>query len=190
MSKAIRAPFDGLLGGLLLMAGLAACAGGAVDSPYLGSYDPTMLHYAAGKGDMYTQIVGNPFTAPKDKVESVVTSTMYGSHFGPNLRFNTVRDPDNSSPYRVVVMFNPAPDLTPAALCRDSRQTSREASDTLRVMFAFCSGDYRETSVTGRVTGVSDPNNAAFRGLIRQMTTQLFPLHNPDTNGGGADFNT
>ena len=173
--------------GLMLAGGLAACAGGIVDSPFTGTFDPTMLHYAAGKGDMYTQVVGNPFDAPKDEVERVVTGTMFRSHHGPDVRFNTVRDPDNSSPYRVVVMFNPAPYVTPIALCMESEQPSKTTAGMIRVMLAFCSSDYRETSVTGRVSGVSSPNDAAFRALIRQMTVQLFPLRNPDPNGG-ADF--
>ncbi len=52
-------------------------------------------------------------------------------------------------------------------------------------MLAFCAAGTRESSVTGRVSGVTDPDDAAFRGLIRQMTMQLFPPKNPDRNGGG-----
>ncbi|MCH8001802.1 MAG: hypothetical protein IIA34_09115 [Proteobacteria bacterium] len=55
------------------------CARGAVDTPDTGTYDPSMLRYAAGKGDLYTQIVGNPFNASKDKVESVVTGRVAGA---------------------------------------------------------------------------------------------------------------
>jgi hypothetical protein len=174
--------------GLVLAGGLAACAGGTVGSAYLGTYHPSMLHYAAGKGDMYTEVVGNPFDAPKQEVERVVTGAMFGSHFGPNVRFNTARDPENTSPYRVVVMFNPGPNVTPAKLCENSQQPSAPASGTLRVMLAFCAGHYRETSVSGRVAAVSHPNHAAFRGLIRQMTTQLFPPKNPNLLDGDSEF--
>ena len=52
------------------------CARGAVDTPDTGTYDPSMLRYAAGKGDL---IVGNPFNASKDKVESVVTGRVAGA---------------------------------------------------------------------------------------------------------------
>ena len=88
MSNAMRVSL-----GLLLLPGLAACAGGTVDSAYLGTFDPSMLRYAAGKGAMYTEIVGNPFNAPKEEVERLVTGTMFGSHFGPDVRFSTKRDP-------------------------------------------------------------------------------------------------
>ncbi len=189
MFKALRVSFKVLLGGLLLAGGLAACAGGAVDSPYTGTYDPSMLRYVAGKGALYTRIVGNPFNASKDKVESVVTGTMFGAHFGPDVSFSTKRDPDNTSPYSVVLLFNPAPSVTATQLCADpDRQQAAAASGQMRVMLAFCSSGYRETSVTGRISRVTDPNDAAFRALIRQMTMQLFPRKNPDLIDGGPDF--
>ena len=189
MFKALRVSFGGLLGGLLLAGGLTACAGGAVDSPYTGTYDPSMLRYVAGKGALYTQIVGNPFNASKDKVESVVTGTMFGAHFGPDVRFSTKRDPDNTSPYSVVLLFNPAPSVTAIQLCADpDPQLATAASGQTRVMLAFCSSGYRETSVTGRISGVTDPDDAAFRALIRQMTMQLFPPKSPNLIDGGPDF--
>ncbi len=191
MFKASRVSFDVLLGSLLLAGGLAACAGGIVDSPYNGTYDPSMLRYVAGKGDLYTQIVGNPFNASKDKVGSVVTGTMFGAHFGPVVRFSTTRDPGNTSPYSVVLLFNPAPSVTAIQLCEDPNpKLAMAGSGQMRVMLAFCASGYRETSVTGRVAGVTDPDDPAFRGLIRQMTGQLFPPRNPDPNGGGGDFNS
>ena len=196
MFKALRVSLDVLLGdvrlgALLLAGGLTACAGGIVDTPYTGTYDPSMLRYVAGKGDLYTQIVGNPFNTSKDKVESVVTGTMFGAHFGPNVRFSTTRDPDNTSPYSVVLLFNPAPSVTAIQLCADpDPQLATAASGQTRVMLAFCASGYRESSVTGRVAGVTDPNDAAFRALIRQMTVQLFPPRNLNPNGGGSDFKT
>ncbi len=189
MFKALRVSFGGLLGGLLLAGGLTACAGGAVDSPYTGTYDPSMLRYVAGKGALYTQIVGNPFNASKDKVESVVTGTMFGAHFGPDVRFSTKHDPDNTSPYSVVLLFNPAPNVTEIQLCADpDPQLAMAASGQTRVMLAFCSSGYQETSVTGRISGITDPDDAAFRALIRQMTMQLFPPKNPNLIDGGAHF--
>ncbi len=168
--RELRVSFDVLLGGLLLAGGLTACAGGAVDSPDTGTYDPSMLRYVAGKGALYTQIVGNPFNASKDKVESVVTGTMLGAHFGPDVRFSTKRDPDNTSPDSVVLPFNPAPSVTAIQLCEGpDPQLATAASGETRVMLTFCASGYRETPVTGRISGVTDPDDAAFRGLIRQI---------------------
>lgn len=184
MSKTIR-----LFLALILVSGLTACAGGAVNPPYHGNFRQSMLHYVAGKGDIFTEIVGNPFNAPQDKVAGVITGTMYGSHFGPAVRFNTKHDPGNPSPYRVVLLFNPGNNVTPDKLCKESQQPSQAASADLRVMLAFCSADDRETSVTGHIAGVNSPEDASFQHLIRQMTMQLFPLTNPDPHGG-MDFTT
>ena len=187
MFKAMRLPLV-----LAAMGGLTACIEtGAVIPGYTGSYDPSILRYAAGKGDMFTEVVGNPFYAPKEEVARAVTGTMYRAHFGPLIRFNTERDADNTSPYRVVVLFNPGRNVTPIKLCEDSQQPTQPASSKLRVMLAFCSLGYRETSVTGWVDGVTAPNDDSFQALIRQMTGQLFPPSNPDPNGGpGADFDS
>jgi hypothetical protein len=163
-----------------LAGALAACAGGSVTPAYLGTYDPSKLNYAASKGPIYTEIVGNPFGVPDADVAGAVTSAMFGAHFGQNVRFTTTRDPENASPYRVVVLFNPARGVAPQDLCADPRQPSEAAGDVLRVMAVFCAGASRETSLTGRVAGVRRTDDPAFRHLIRQMTAQLFPPINPD----------
>ena len=171
-------------------AGLTACGGGTLSPTRIdGSYDPLTLNYIAGKGALYTEIVGNPFEVPKDRLDSVVTGTMFGSHFGQPIRFSAERDPENTSPYRVVVVFNPERTADPTKLCQDAQQPTGASSGQLRVAMAFCSAGYYETSIKGRLDGVTDPDDPAFRSMIRQMTTQLFPLSNPDPNGGG-DFNS
>ncbi|MFQ5775194.1 MAG: hypothetical protein ACE5GS_11800 [Kiloniellaceae bacterium] len=186
MTNAVRWPL-----GVLAAGGLAACAGGVVSPTNVGgSYDPLTLNYVASKGDLYTQVVGNPFTTSKGKLDSVVTGTMFGAHFGPPIRFSTERDPQNRSPYHVVVLFNPQRPVTARTLCENPQQPTAASEGTVRVMMAFCSADYYETSVSGRLAGVDDPNDPAFRTFIRQMTAQLLPPRNPDPNGGSGDFNT
>ncbi len=173
-----------------LAAGLGACAGGAVGPVQVGGgYDPFTLNYIATKSSLYTQIVGNPFKVPKGRLDSAVTGTMFGAHFGQPVRFSTTHDPNNTSPYRVVVVFNPSRTANPNKLCQDAQQPSRETTGEMRVTMAFCSASEYETSVSGRLQGVTDPNDPAFRDLIRQMTVQLFPNNNSDPNGGG-DFNS
>ena len=187
MTKAMRLPLA-----IAATGGLAACIGtGAVIPGYTGTSDPSMLRYAAGKGDMFTEVVGNPFNAPKEEVVRAATGTMYRAHFGPPIHFKTERDADNTSPYRVVLLFNPGRNVTPIKLCEYSRQPTQPVSSKLRVMLAFCSSGYRETSVTGRVDGVTAPNDASFQALIRQMTGQLLPPRNPNLNGGpDLDFDS
>ncbi len=172
-----------------LATAVTAC-GGAVLSPtrVSGGYDSSTLNYIAGKGKMYTQIVGNPFEVPKDQLGSAVTRTMFGSHSGPTIRFSTERDPNYTSPYRVVVVFNPGKTVDPYKLCQDVPYPVGKSPGALQVAMAFCSASDYETFINGRLDGVKGPDDPAFRTLIRQMTSSLFPRISPDPNGGG-DFN-
>ncbi len=92
--------------GLALAGGLSACAAGAVDPAYISTWDPRTVNYLAAKGPVYTQVVGNPFKAPQVTLERSVTSAMSGANAGQPLSFSTRKDPNNTSPYRVVVIFN------------------------------------------------------------------------------------
>jgi len=168
---------------MLAAGAIGGCAAGVTDTPYLGTYNPTTLNYIAGKGPLYTEIVGNPFAASDAEVGRAITETMYGAHFGQPVRFTTERDPNNPAPYRVVVLFNPGRTVTGADLCQSPQQASEPTTGALRVLAALCAAGYRETSLTGTIPAAPSPDDSAFRGLIRQMTTQLFPRQNPNLQG-------
>ena len=176
MLKAVRLPLAALI-----LAALSACVGNSITQPaYLGTFDPKTLSYIAGKGPLYTEIVGNPFPASNEEVGRVITSTMVGAHFGPKIEFTTERDPINPSPYRVVIVFNPSQGVDPRALCRNSQQPTDSAAGALRVMASLCANKYRETSLSGSIAAVNSPDTAAFRALIRQITAELLPPRNPN----------
>lgn len=174
----------------VLGAALTACAAGGiiVQPPNIGSYDPEMLGYAASRGALLTQVVGNPFGLPRQEVEAAVVDSMAGARAGSRVRFSTRVSAAQASPYRVVVLLDPAPGAQAARLCGDSAQPTAQpttqptgaVSDKLRVMAAFCSNDVVVTSVTGSAAGVRGPKDPAFRGLIRGMVGELFPRRDPD----------
>ncbi len=185
-----------------LGAALTACAAGGiiVQPPNIGSYDPEMLGYAASRGALLTQVLGNPFGLPRQEVEAAVIDSMAGGRVGSRVRFSTRVSAAQASPYRVVVLFNPAPGVQAARLCADSAQPTAQptaqpaaqpaaqptaqptggVSDKLRAMAAFCSNDVVVTSVAGSAAGVLGPNDPAFRSLIRGMVGELFPRRDPD----------
>lgn len=175
MAKALT-----LSAGLVLAGTLSACADGAVGTAHLGTYDPATLNYIASKGALYTQVIGNPFDAPKTDLDRSLTASMTGAHFGQTVRFSTERDPANRSPYRVVVLFNPGAGAAEHNLCQDQAEPGPGSGGRIHVVAALCAGDSRETSVAGRIPGASGPNDPTFRHLIRRMTAQLFPPRNPD----------
>ena len=166
-----------LLGALLAATGCASA--NLTYNHYFENYDPSMLSYAAGQGALYTQIFGNPFDVPKQQLEQKITDTMYGSHFGPRVPFVTQRPTDYKSPYRVVILFNPASNLNAAKICRQEAVPSAAQPGVVRILGALCSNEDRETSVVGEIAGVTGPDDPAFRQLIRQITTLLLPRTNP-----------
>lgn len=170
---------------VFVLAALSACAGSTITQPaYVGTFNPLTLGYIAGKGPLYTQIVGNPFPASDEELGRIITSTMVGAHFGPEIQFTTERDPTNPSPYRVVMVLNPGQGVDPRGMCRSAPQptdsTPGPTVGPLHVTAALCAGKYRETSLSGSIAAVNSPDDAAFRALIRQMTTELFPPRNPN----------
>ncbi len=169
----------------LALAALSACAANSVTQPaYLGTFNPQTLSYIAGKGPLYTQIVGNPFPASDEEVGRIITRTMVGAHFGPEIEFTTVRDPANPSPYRVVMVLNSGAGVSPTAMCREVPQPTGASAGPiagpLHITAALCAGQDRETSLSGSIVAVSNPDDPAFRALIRQLTAELLPRRNPN----------
>ena len=172
-----------LAGGLLAGAAPAWAMGDVVLSPtsFYPAYTPTVLNYAASRGGMPTEILGNPFQVPEEELARAVTRMMTGSHFGPPVRFLTETPEDFASPYRVVLLFDSKPHHTTLKLCgEDARSLVRQSNGVLRVHAALCANDKPLTSVSGRVSGASGPGDARFRKLIGQITINLFPRRNPD----------
>jgi hypothetical protein len=138
-----------------------------------------MLNYAAGQGAMKTEIIGNPFDGPKDDLDRVVTGGLTRSHFGPELAFATSVSPENRSPYRVVLVFNPTRDYSSGDICGATAQATEPGGDRVRVKAAFCSADRAATYTAASVSGVAKPTDPRFRELIRQLGMALFPIHDP-----------
>ena len=168
---------------------LAACAAGAVDTPYLSTWDPYTVNYIAAKGPVYTKIVGNPFEGSQEALERSVTGAMTGSNAGQPLRFSTQEDPNNVSPYRLVVLFGAEKGFGPARLCEADAKQIEQADGPVRVIATLCAGDTRESSVTARLAPTAaGPDDPAFRSLVRQMARALFPSKNDNILGNSSAF--
>jgi len=171
------ARWTGIAGAATAASLLAGCAGTAT-LPHHYVYDgyrTSYLSYSADRGGLLTEVVGNPFDAPKTAVDEAVTETFGQRSFGPKLDFFTVPPEGYSSAYHVVVLFNPATGAAPARLCRDPFQAQEERPGKVGVLAAFCSGDRRVTSAGGSVSGASGPDDPAFRDLMSQVAALLFP---------------
>lgn len=178
---------------IALAAGLAALLAGCAQSASVphtyvdGAYRPSYLGYAASRGGMMTEVVGNPFAAPKPALDAAVTETLQASHFGPELPFFTEPPEGYSSYYRVVVLLNPAPGAAPSRLCEQPAQPQSPAGGRVGVLAAFCNGPYRITSAGGSIAAAQGPDDPAFRGLLRQVAVLLFPPR-PDDQRNDRDI--
>ncbi len=181
--------FARLTSSLVLAGGLSACAASALDPTYVSTWDPKTVNYIAAKGPVYTQVVGNPFQASQAEFERTVTGAMAGANFGQPLRFSTQKEPNNGSPYRVVMVFNAKPGSSPQNLCEETAPSSRQADGPIQVMAALCAGSSRETSVSARLAQTAaGHNDPALKGLLRQITRELFPSKNDNILGSSSAF--
>lgn len=176
--------------GIALIAGaLAACADAVTVRPtYVGSYHPSMLTYQARQGAMKTEIFGNLFSAPKATLDNAVTGAMSGSIFGRPVQFATAVPPENRSPYRVVMVVNPAKSMASDELCQTSDYPTGGPASTLRMEAAFCANGQALTATGGTVAGVQSADDPKFRTLVRQIALALFPVEDPNRDNGDRDI--
>ncbi len=179
-----------LIGGFLAAGATLACATGTVVvSPleYYPGYTPTVLNYAATQGGMLTEVVGNPFEQDsQEQLERTITRAMATSHFGPELPFITTPPEDFASPYRVVVVFDPAQNISEYKVCRyESEPAAARKNGIVRVHAVLCANEKPLTAISGRVGGIESPGDPRFRRLISQMSLLLFPPYDPNGRDGG-----
>lgn len=170
---------------------LAACAGSTSVLPrtVTSGYTPDILNYSAGKGGMLTEVIGNPFAAPKAELDAAVVETAQVSHFGQKIPFFTQAPADYTSPYRVVYAMNPGPNTNGYTLCAGKAESvRRQPKDSDRVYAALCAREVVITAVDGSVAGPLGPRDPAFVQLIAQLTQALFPTSAIERRGRGGRF--
>ncbi len=169
----------------VLWAAAPACATSDVviaPTSYYPGYTPTVLNYAATRGGMLTQVRGNPFEqATEEQLGSEIARVMASSHFGPRSPFITTAPDDFASPYRVVVVFDPAQTVSSYKVC-DGRYDAAAArrDGTVRAHAVLCANEKPLTAVSGQARNVETPGDANFRQLIGQMSILLFPPRDPN----------
>lgn len=161
-----------------LTAVVAGCAGTAViTSEYLTStYHPRFLNSVAKYGALRTQIVGNPFDAPKQEVDAAITRVMSRAHPGPQFPLVTSPDePARRSPYRVVVLFDPASYLARNQVCVGDTRQGQPVAGRIRMLMVFCTGSYAISSLVAQLPSVASPDDSRFAAALGQATITLMP---------------
>ena len=164
---------------LLLVTG---CAGDSTiyNNMISAAYRPYLYGYGAGRRDLTTVIVGNPFDVDQEQLDAKLVPMLNESPtFVQPTNFTTTPGPSARPEFKAVILLDRAVVL-PNQVCRSPQQVPvADVGSNLRVSATFCQyGGYLST-VTGElqdVTGIDDPR---LRTMIRQMVPLLFPPVDP-----------
>jgi hypothetical protein len=161
---------------------LAACAGQSLiyNNMISAAYRPYDYGYGAGRRDLTTIIVGNPFDIDQAELETQLVAMLNQSPtFLQPTNFITTPGPSARPQYRAVLLFN-RQTVLPAVACRaPERIPVAELGETTRLTAVFCRHGGFLSTVTGELEGVSGIDDPRFNRLIRQMVPLLFPPIDP-----------
>ena len=161
---------------------LAACAGQSLiyNNMLSPAYRPYVYGYGAGRRDLTTIIVGNPFDIDQAELETRLVAMLNESPtFLQPTNFTTTPGPSARPQYRAVLLFNRATVL-PNRICGSpDRVPVAELGETMRLIAVFCRYGGFLSQVTGELEGVTGIDDPRFRRLIRQMVALLFPPIDP-----------
>jgi hypothetical protein len=179
--------------GVAVGLGLTALAGCASQSTIYNSmissaYRPYLYGYGAGRRDLTTVVVGNPFDLDQKQMEERLLAKFNAR---PTLlqptHFTTTPGPSARPEFKAVLLFNRAIVL-PNQVCRAPDQVPvAELGSTMRLTATFCRGAYLST-VTGELENVTDIDDPRFDQLIGQIVPLLFPPTDPTREEEGVRF--
>jgi hypothetical protein len=167
--------------GLVPLLLLVGCAGETLvyNEQLSPAYRPTEYGYGAGRRDLTTVIVGDPFQLGEEPFQEQFTALL--NRHQPILQpthFTTTPGPSARPIYRVVFLFN-TKTVLPNQMCRAPLDVPAvDLGKTVRVNAAFCRWQGYLSTVTGEVEvdGIDDPK---FSSMIGQMIFLLFPPVDP-----------
>jgi len=103
-----------------------------------------------------------------------------GAHFGQSTNFSTTPGDSAREGYRVRLPFNGPGASSGRIVCAGEPAVvapSPESGD-VRLLAAFCNGEYPLSYLSAHVSGIQDAHDPAFRDFVRQVATNLFPPQN------------
>jgi hypothetical protein len=177
---------------VVAVAALAGCAGQSkiYNSMISTAYRPYLYGYGAGRRDLTTVVLGNPFDLDQAQMDERLLAKFNAR---PTLlqptHFTTTPGPSARPEFKAVLLFNRAIVL-PNVVCRaPDRVPVAELGPTMRLTATFCHyGGYLST-VTGELQNVADIDDPRFDRLIGQIVPLLFPPIDPTrSDDGGTRF--
>jgi hypothetical protein len=169
---------------MLILAGLvSACSPstGFIYNHYVyPSYRPNDIAFAGASGQLWTEVVGNPFAAPKPVFDDAVTRAMHGAHFGPATDFTTTPSPGLNRSFHVRLLFNANALSTWNRICAGPPPAFAPSpgGGAVSMSAAFCQDDLALTFLNAEASGFTGPDDARFARFISDATMKLFPPQN------------
>jgi len=170
-----------------LIAGSAAASGVISYSKLSYSYSPRDIAYAGGPGELWTEVVGNPFGATQAEFDRAVTGAMYGAHFGPPTKFTTAPGPSARRIFHVRLLFNGTATNDAVVCAGPPPPVPASPGGDVVLYAAFCQNDESLSFLRAAGDGFSGPNDPQFEDFMRQVTMKLFPPQNNELLRNGND---
>jgi hypothetical protein len=169
----------------------AACAGHSTiyNEMISAAYRPYDYGYGAGRRDLTTIIVGNPFEVDQAELATQLVAMLNESPtFLQPTNFTTTPGPSARPQYRAVLLFD-RQIVLPALACRaPERIPVAELGKTTRLTAVFCRYRGFLSTVTGELDGVTGIDDPRFHRLIRQIVPLLFPPIDPTRDDDHVPF--
>jgi hypothetical protein len=146
------------------------------------NYQPISLgRFHGGENGLRIVGYGSPFGDPPAQVADAVVAGMQGHNGGPRVTFSAAAAPPPRPRWRVVMALNPTDVRDTNALCKltDTPTTTRSQDGRLRILAAFCQGDWVASQATARGKDITSLNSPNFDNLLAGLTRELFPSRNP-----------
>ena len=173
-----------LCGSALLSTSAWAAIGGVYYAP---QYDYGEFFAASDNKFFRVELAGTPFSNADDATAArELLPILQAGKPRPALTFTYDAPPERPRPdYRLVLVFNAAPDLGSAAVCNGVTRLQPGRPGVLNVYAVYCRNDQVMSETTARTTaaGMNDPRVAA---LFRELLLVVFsdsPALRPQTGG-------
>ncbi|MFD2262678.1 hypothetical protein ACFSM5_07245 [Lacibacterium aquatile] len=169
------------LASLALALLLAACGSSRVyNTDYSTTSTISELAIAAGSAPVPVVVAGNPFAqASIERLNTGVTAAM-PTYFASNLQWQSAPPLDPNATNRVVFLFRQEGVARRDEVCGQQPSASPAPMGAdLQVTAAFCRGPSALSSASGSVPMPMTPEDPAFKELVANVTTALFPPRTP-----------
>ncbi len=160
------------LGAALAAAAVSACDSGpaTVVDYHRGTGLDSFLAHASKDGPMLVEIHGQPWPDAAQETEGLILETMADAVKWRVVRFTTRADEAPAPNFKVVLVFDPAAQVTGRHLCAGKIPESAGGGDKTRLTGVFCADGELWTEVRGWIKPVLAPTDEKFRKLIWYVT--------------------